>query len=553
VWLEITMKKRGAFYYILPIFLLLVILTIGFFTSSWYLNKVVKVRLEKEFGKQTNGEYSLAIKSMGISIPRGSIVFRGLAIEPVNVPERDAAYTVTSSDIRFTGLNVLRFIAGKKIVVNSIELSDPSLMVVQGTSGMEQHTDTTAAFSLYNLIKEFAKSVNVKKLEVANSNVKLFSNRLDTIPSLSSNDNYFKIVNLYVGPSTDKISGLFTADSISLVMNRFDYTTGDSLYTFNVKRMEASYGDSTLTIDSIKVIPNYNKRRFAEIAGKQTDRFDVTAANVFFRKIDLRRFFEQHDLICPSLDITAFNMVAFRDRNDNREFNIPESLQQLLHDAPVYLRLDTIRLNKSFIAYEEIAPGKKEAGRLTFNDINANFTGLTNDSMLISMDRNLYFSAECNLMDKGKLVASYVFPLKVKEMVFECNGFLTEMPMSALNGMLGPSAGVVLNQGVIDTMDFNFTAGEKSSKGKMKLIYHDLKLEMPESGDKNVKLKDKISMFVANNLIIKESNPQKNKAPRIADMYYERNKQRFLFHYTWQTIFSGIKETVGMPDIKPKN
>lgn len=552
MWLEITMKKRGAIY-ILPVFLLIIILIIGFFTSSWYLNKVVKVRLEDELGKQTNGQYSLTIKSMGISILRGSIEFSGLTIKPVNVSESDAAYTVTSSGIKFTGLNILRFIGGKRIVVNGIEVDDPSLIVVQGTSGMKEHPDTTAAFSMYNLIKGFAKSVTVKKLEVANSNVKLFSNRLDSIPSLNSNDNYFKIVNLYVGPSTDKISGLFTADSISLVMNRFDYTTDDSLYTFHVKRMEASYGDSTLSIDSIKVIPNYSKRRFAEIAGKQTDRFNVTAANLFFRKIDLRRFFEHHDVICPSMDIKAFYMVAFRDRNDKREYNIPESVQRLLHDAPVYLRIDTIVVTKSFIAYEEIAPGKKEAGRLTFNDISANFTGLTNDSMLISMDRNLYFNARCNLMDKGKLVASYIFPLKAKKMVFECKGFLTEMPMPALNGMLGPSAGIVLNQGVIDTMDFKFSAGEESSKGTMKLIYHDLKLELPDQGNKNAKFKDKISIFVANTFIIKESNPQNDKAPRIADMYYERNKQRFLFHYTWQTIFSGIKETVGMPDKKAKN
>lgn len=547
------MRKRGAFYYILPIFLLLIILTIGFFTSSWYLNKVVRLRLQDEFGKQTNGQYALTIKSMGISIIKGSITFRELAVKPVNVPEKDAAYSVSGSGIRFTGLNILRFIAGKKIVVNRIEITDPSLVVVQGSPGLSNEPDSTAAFSLYNLVKEFAKSVTVKKLEVSNSNVKLFSDRMDTIPSLNSNDNYFKIVNLYVGPSTDKISGLFTADSISLVMNRFAFTSDDSLYTFNVKRMEASYRDSSLSVDSIEVIPNYSKRRFAEIAGKQTDRFNISAANLFFRKIDLRRFFEHHDVICPSMDITSFHMVAFRDRNDKREFNIPESLQQLLHDAPVYLKIDTITLSKSFIAYEEISPGKKQAGRLNFNDISAKFTGLTNDSLLISMDRNLYFNAECNLMDKGKLLASYTFPLKAREMVFECTGLLTGMPMSALNGMLGPAAGIELNQGVIDTMDFKFTAGEESSKGSMKFLYHDLKIDMPDAGNKNVKFKDKLSIFVANTFIIKDSNPNNDKGPRVAEMSYTRNKQRFMFHYTWQTIFSGIKETIGMPDKKPKN
>jgi hypothetical protein len=59
-------------------------------------------------------------------------------------------------------------------------------------------------------------------------------------------------------------------------------------------------------------------------------------------------------------------------------------------------------------------------------------------------------------------------------------------------------------------------------------------------------------IFVANNFVLKDSNPSGKKEPRIARMHFERNKQRFMFHYTWQTIFSGIKETVGFPDIKPK-
>lgn len=545
------MKNKRAIYYFLPIILIVFTLIIVFFTSSWYLNKVVRVRIQDELKEQTSGQYSLVIKSMNISYLKGSVNFRGIQLLPEEVPESNAAYALTCTGMKFTGLNIFKFIRGKKIVVDRIEFIAPSLKINQGSPGLSEEAETTANFSLYNLVKEFAKSITIKKLEVSNSDVSLFSSRSDTIPSLHSNDNHFKIVNLYVGPSTDKISGLFSADSISLIMNRFAYTTDDSLYTFRVRRMEVSYQDSTLSIDSIQVIPNYSKQQFAEIAGKQTDRFRINAGNLSFNKIDLRHFFEHHDVICPSLVISAFHMVAFRDRNDKREYNIPSSLQQVILDAPMYIKIDTIKIEKSVVTYQEIAPGKKEAGQITFNDISANFTGLTNDSLLNSVGRNLYFKAKCNVMDKSRLVASYTFPLNTRQMVFECSGFLTAFPMSALNTMLEPSAGISLNQGVIDTLDFTFTANDESSKGRMKFIYHDLKLELPDEGNKKSKLKDKLTVFVANNFILKQSNPLGKENPRVVTMHYKRNKQRFMFNYTWHTIFSGIKETIGMPEIKP--
>jgi len=544
------MKNKRAIYYFLPIILLVFTLIIFFFTSSWYLNKVVRVRIQDELKEQTSGQYSLVIKSMKISYLKGSVNFRGIQLLPAEVPESKAAYALTCTGMKFTGLNIFKFIRGKKIVVDRIELIAPSLKINQGSPGLSKEADTTATFSLYNLVKEFAKSITIKKLEFSNSDVSLFSSRSDTIPSLYSNDNHFKIVNLYIGPSTDTISGLFTADSISLVMNKFAYTTDDSLYTFKVKRMEVSYKDSTLNIDSVQLIPNYSKGQFANVAGKQTNRYNISAGNLFFNKMDLRRFFEQHDIISASLDISRFSLATFLDKNDKREYNIPASLQQILLEAPVYLKVDTIKVSNSVIVYEEIASGKKAAGHITFNDISANLTGLTNDSILITKGRNLYFMAECNFMDKSRLTASYTFPLNTRQMVFECNGFLTNFPMSALNGMLQPSAGISLDQGVIDTLDFSFSANEESSKGTMKFIYHDLKLELPDEGNRSGKLKDKLTVFVANNFILKQSNPRENEDPRTVGIYYQRNKQRFMFHYTWHTLFSGIKETIGMPKIK---
>lgn len=546
------MKKKGVFFIILPLIVVIFLLAIGIFTSSSYLDKNVKVRLESEFNKQTNGQYALKIGSMDISLLRGSILFRDISVVPDSLALNKASYNVSAKGLRFAGLNVVRFLFGKRIIVNSIDLEAPSLTVIQAASEEEVDTDSTEVFSLYNVIKEFAKSVKVRHIDLRNFDLRLYSGRDDSVPSLYSNNNQLNIENLYIGPSTGDLPGLFEADSISLVLNKFSYRTDDSLYTFKVEKMRVSYRDSLLLIDSVRVIPNYSKRAFADIAGKQTDRFNIFAGKVESRRMNLRSFFEYHDLITPVMNISDLSLVAFRDKNDKREFNIPSSLQELILQAPVYLRIDTINVSKSIIAYEEVAPGKKSPGRITFNDISANFTGLTNDSLLISAGRELVFKARCRFMNEAPLYASYIFPLSTRQMEFRCSGFLTGLPMPALNGMLEPTTGISLQQGTIDTLDFSFDANEHESSGKLKLIYNGLKVDLPVEKKENARFKDKLLLFVANNIILKDSNPSGKKEPRISDVHFVRNKQRFIFHYTWQSIFSGIKETVGMPDKKTK-
>lgn len=544
----IAMKTKKTLKILIPIVLITIIILIAILSSSWYLNRYVKPRLEDKLSEQTNGEYSLTIKSLSMNVLTQSVTFNDVHITPEKSDPELASYKIFASRLYLHEISVFEILRGKDISVDIIELEEPSISVFQGDPMPVEKKDTTD-FSIYALIKSFGESVSVNRFEVSNFDFKLFSGPDEPDPSLYSNNNHFKIINLYIGKSTKDLPGLFEADTVSFTMNRFSYTTSDSLYTFEVGKMEISYIDSLLWVDSVKVLPNYSKQRFAEIAGKQTDRFDIYAGNLLFRKIDLRRLFEHHSLISSVLDISDLSLTAFRDKNDERMYATPESVQHLILNAQVYLKIDTITVDRSFIAYEEIAPGKKTPGRITFNDINAIFTGITNDSTLIAAGRDLVFKADCNLMDEGKVYATYVFPMNTDKMVFTCDGFITNMSLTALNKMVVPTVGVSIEEGHLDTLKFNFRAGETSSEGTMKFLYHDLKLQVPDIKGENKKLKDQLMVFAANTFVLKDSNPKGNNDPRIVEMQFERNKQRFMFHYTWKTILSGIKETVGIPEL----
>ena len=115
--------------------------------------------------------------------------------------------------------------------------------------------------------------------------------------------------------------------------------------------------------------------------------------------------------------------------------------------------------------------------------------------------------------------------------------------------MLEPTVNISLKSGYIDSLHFKFDAGENVSNGWMRFIYNDLEIELPEEKGENHDFKDRLLVFLANNIILKSSNPSGNKPVRVVPIQYERNKQRFMFNYTWKTLYSGIRETVGIPNI----
>lgn len=540
------MKRKRLFPVIIAVTIFVVVVLTILVASSWYLDKFVKTKLQDELYNQTNGEYSLTIHSLKLNLLSQSIIFNDVTFKPETSTPEKATYTGSAKQIKFGGLGILKFFLAREINVHKIEFVDPNVTITQSLVNTPDH-DTTKDFSLYNFISSFTNSIAIGSFNLTNFDFKLYSKPGDSIASLHSNNNHFKVINFYVGEETKNLEGMFRADTIALIMNRFEYTTTDSLYTFNVEKMRVSYADSVLKVDSIEVIPNYNKQRFAEIAGKQTDRFNIFAQTLEFNKINLKHFFERHGLIVRSLDITNFNLTAFRDKNDDRHFDIPKSVQALLKEAPIYINIDTLSIFNSFIAYEEVAPGKELAGRITFNEIYGEMIGLTNDSVKVADNHKIEFRAVCKLLNSAKLSAFYTFPMNTSQMVFDCSGFLTDLPMNELNPMIEPNVGISINEGIIDTLDFSFHAEENSSTGTMKFIYRDLKLQVPESDKHKTKGIGGFTLFLANTFVLKENNPSGNRPPRISSIHFVRNKQRFMFHYTWNSIFSGIKETVGVP------
>lgn len=521
---------------------------------TFYFNNSIKSELQEQVSIQSNGEYQLKIDKLNTNIFNQSVFLSGFFLNSVKEKNVNAAkYIASAREINLIDFKLWPFLFNKDLIVDRMELLSPSGYIIRSTEEYYTSTkDTSKKFSLYNLLSGHLHSLTIKKIEIINSDIKVYDNAKDTLPSISSGDNSVEILNFIVNETAEKAGRLFLADQVDLEIRNFSYTAKDSLYSISIKKLVASYTDSVLTLDQIKVIPNFSKKEFASEAGKQTDRMKISIQSASYNKMNVKLFFERNWFIARQLKIDSLSISAYRDKNDSGTHERKKSLQQLIRSIPAYTSIDSIQLEHSIVTYEEVGIGSTKPGKISFDNLNASITGFTNDTSIFSRIVALKINASCNFMNKGKLTALYGFPLNTDKMVFDCSGKLTDMPLPAINPMLKPNTNVLIKDGVIDSMIFSFHANEIESRGSMKLIYRKLQIELLDKRNKKESTLKNLLSFLAHRLIIKEENPSPKEPVRITEINYPWDGYHFIFNYSWKSILSGIKPAIGLPTVKAK-
>jgi hypothetical protein len=98
--------------------------------------------------------------------------------------------------------------------------------------------------------------------------------------------------------------------------------------------------------------------------------------------------------------------------------------------------------------------------------------------------------------------------------------------------------------GTADEIEFSGTVFSTHSTGKMKFLYHDLKVDLELR--KKAKWKSTAIAFAANT-VVNSSNPgTKNLPPRVVQFRAERDMNKGFINIIIKSVLSGLKETMIM-------
>lgn len=515
------------------------------FGIKFYLDKTLKNKLTS-FAKN---KYQLEIKELSINYFSKSVVLDEMVIKPIKESKSNSTFGIFKCKrIVIESIFLSTFFINKELHFENLLLNEPQVFLyidfseskaikVSEKSNSLESSNSSKAIKLNSIFIDYFKTNNIEIniYNALNRSIPIFSNSSNSINCVG--------VKYYLNNRLSKNS--FITDTLEITLNNFKYRlSDDSLYTLTSKKIYANFNKSHLVFDSLKLIPNFSKFDFPIKAKYQISRADISTSSVSFKNVNYSLLLNQRKLYISNVELKKCSIDVFRNNNFPLKKVVKSTLQKLVRNIPFVMSIDTIKMNCGVLTFEAKHPNSYGSGKIAINEMNVIILGLKNDTANYGKKESIQVHADGLVLNKGKFIEEYIFPLNNDTNLFYCSGSLSSMPFSYFNSIIKPVKHLTFRTGQVDHVTFSFTATNNYSYGKMKFTYHNLRIDLLNKYNKKGGFVKSIKTIFANNLYLNRSNPSGNRVPRIAKIYFVNNEYRYFINYAMQSILSGIEPSI---------
>ncbi|MDB5136732.1 MAG: hypothetical protein JWP37_3335 [Mucilaginibacter sp.] len=352
---------------------------------------------------------------------------------------------------------------------------------------------------------------------------------------------------------TDK-SRLLYCKNILTELNNYSGKTADGLYVYRMKSMRLSTQTSKLNIEGLDLQPVKADVFFDK---SMHDRFKIHLDSFQLNNFDFVSYHKYRILRASNMVLSHGSVDIFNNPNKkpseiDKVKTFPNfGLEQLKAD----LTIDTIKARHINVSYTEFNKKSNKSGTITFNNTSAQFLNVTTNKPALQKNNIITAQISSYFMNTGKVDATFTFNLTDKNFPFSYKGSLGPMNLQSVNPAIIPLALIKFNQGTVTRMDFDINADSKISKGKVAILYKNLKVTVLKADTDNDRLKHMtIASLYANLLVIKRNNPDnEGELPRSFYVTYKRPKNDPFFKTIWHTLLDGIKPCAGLDEKMQQN
>lgn len=337
-----------------------------------------------------------------------------------------------------------------------------------------------------------------------------------------------------------------TANALRYSIQHYEGTARDiqlsrheGMYGGKIKRLFFSTREGKIAFDSVLLIPNYSKYKFAQFLGEQAGRVNISIPSVTLEGIAFDQIPDSAFLVSRVI-IRSMDLFSFKDKRLPflRDFTIPLPMEGFV-TSKWKIKIDTLQLLDSRITIEEYPEKGDERTRIIFSDVQATLAGLNNR---IGKNETPYavLKATGKLMDHGKIDALFHLPLDGKSS-YTAKGTIVNFDLVKLNPVFVPIANIRIESGHLNVLAFDFRYTEFVSNGQLALDYKGLKLlvlkkDSPETNN--------AKSFILNLFVKKDRNQTAPDSKAVGIIDIDRDRKRLIFNVWWQSILDGLKSSM---------
>jgi len=400
--------------------------------------------------------------------------------------------------------------------------------------------------SPFNSINDRSFYVNINEVKVNGISISYRNNELRCKGDLAIQ-----------GLTIEKLNKSFTPDSLRFAdlhcnLSDVSYLVAEELHEVQISKLMIDSKEKIIQIESLKTIPQYDKFEYGRRRGYQGSWVKATVSHIKILNADIQNLFHQK-LIADKMIIGGSNVYVFRDRRLQRKLRNQMLPVAYMKQLPVDIRIKSLELEPSFVAYEEFPRYWIRTGTLKLMKMQMTLSPFINHPRTGDPDHmDLYASG--SVMGSGTASAHFKMPLDGPE-VYYVKGRFEDLSLPSLNSTAENLGVFSIRSGFLNFLTFEFTMTPQRAKGKIVGEYHDLVIDKLKIDDQDSTRKEKagFSSFMLHHVIIpRDKDLSMPEGKRTGTVDYLRDPTRFVTYYFIKSLLDGIRSSFTFGFVLPK-
>jgi hypothetical protein len=295
-----------------------------------------------------------------------------------------------------------------------------------------------------------------------------------------------------------------------------------------------------ILISDFQVQPQFNREAFASRYPYQKNWMALTVDQMSLGHFDFDRFSYTGEVHVGKIVLENPNLALYKDKTKpmppyQKKYLPASNLKKI----PWPVTVDSTVVKGGTVTINEKSKLRAEITDLTFNQIEANVTGFSNNPRVQRTDQHLIVKATGRPMNAVHSELNMDFDLQSDWDRFTASGSMNKFEASSFNKVSAPGLGIRFLTGEIKDVKFHFNGMDTLSKGTIDLYYAGIKIEILKSEQAE---KSGFLSLLANTIIKTDNDPANSnytqgiiKSPRV--------QEKGLFPFIWHSLRSGLIST----------
>jgi hypothetical protein len=310
--------------------------------------------------------------------------------------------------------------------------------------------------------------------------------------------------------------------------------------------MTASSKEERVAVAGFAFVPTTTIPEYlARSREREGDRINVLVDSLVIEGLAFTRYMAQREVFMRAIAIDGFRLDILSDKH--KPSTPRTGRAPMPHDffqtRKSQVTVETIALTNGLVTYSERPGDGDSPGTVTFGDVAATITNVSNDPSRMSVATPMLVQATTRVNDMAEARVQWRIPLLSPAPTMTSAAQIASFDPRALNPTLEPLLGVRFASGRVDSIAYEIDYSPTTIRGEVDAYYKSLGIQLLDKNTRQRNLGKKVLGFLANKIAIRTSNPGRaGEAPRRGVVNQPLEPTDAFFKLIWVGLRDGLAE-----------